>query len=126
MNNITKIAVFFLFLCLFFNCKSKSVEKPKEENNITFSEKNVVKEIYNAKKSLLLILNFKSSMEQPTTFNYKVVDVSSKKTIKEGVFVGTKIEWLDNTTLKCFTYRGTIQKEEDSNNYTIIKITNPK
>ncbi len=127
MNNVIKITFFFLFSCLFFNCKSKTVKKPEEENKITFSEKNVVKEIYNAKKSMLLVLNYKSGMNQPITFNYKVLDLPSKEIIKTGVFIGNKIEWLDNTSLKCYEHTGMIQKEDKSlDNYKIIKITNPK
>ncbi|WP_288955148.1 hypothetical protein [uncultured Polaribacter sp.] len=103
------------------------MKKPEEENKITFSEKNVVKEIYNAKKSMLLVLNYKSGMNQPITFNYKVLDLPSKEIIKTGVFIGNKIEWLDNTSLKCYEHTGMIQKEDKSlDNYKIIKITNPK
>ncbi|PQB08142.1 hypothetical protein BST83_14065 [Polaribacter filamentus] len=121
-----------LFLSFFLSCKSKSLHKIEEENKIIFKEREVVKEIYNQKKTLLLILKHNADGNLPITFHYKVIDVKTKKEKKEGVFIGSKIEWQDNTSLKCFAHVGMIRKEDynfsektkkkPSTNYTIIEI----
>lgn len=126
------------FLTLIFlvstisNCKSKDLKNTKEETKTTFLAKNTSEEIYNPNKSLLLILNYNIDGNLPTTFNYEVMDVKTKIQKKKGVFVGTKMQWLDNTSLKCHLYVGMIQQEPDeysetnddnsTKDYTIIKI----
>ena len=108
------------------------MNKEEQENKITFQSKDVTKELYNQDKTLLLILKYKADGNLPTTFNYKVIDVKTKEKKKEGVFIGSKIEWQDNTSLKCFVHKGIIQKEDlldseknNSNNYIIIEIHKP-
>lgn len=46
-------------------------------------------------------------------YAYKVIDVKSKKELKEGVFTGEKIEWLDNSTLRCTKHVGMIKKDDN-------------
>jgi len=69
--------------------------------------------IYNEKKSKLLILRFSVNKSPVVTYNYQVIDVKTQKELKKGVFVGTKLEWLDNNTLKGTPHVGMVQKEND-------------
>ncbi|PQJ77363.1 hypothetical protein [Polaribacter glomeratus] len=124
--------ILIFIVSFIFNCKSKDLKNPKEETKINVEVTDTTKEIYNENKSLLLILNYNIDGNLPTTFYYTVVDVKTKTQKKEGVFIGTKIEWLDMTSLKCFNYIGMIEKEPDefsgtsdnnsNNDFIIIKI----
>ncbi len=121
------IRLFFLMLIssLFFFCKSNQVNKnnsKKKDEIITFNDHKVVKEIYNQNKSKLLILNYVTTKNPVITFNYQVLDVKTKKELKKGVFIGEKMEWLDESSLKCTPYIGMIEKEND----VIIEENTPK
>ena len=121
-----KFSLFLLFSCLIFNCKSKPVQNMEQKNKITFEQKEVVKEIHNQDKSLLLILKYKIDGNLPITFNYKVIEAKNKKIIKEGVFIGSKVEWLDSNRLKCIEHFGIIKNSETRNKFLIVNIENPK
>jgi hypothetical protein len=90
------------------------VKNTEDTNKITFLSKDVVKEIYNQDKTLLLILKYKVDGNLPTTFNYKVIDVKTKEEKKEGIFIGSKIEWQDNKSLKCTKHIGMVKKDDEN------------
>lgn len=111
---------------VFILCKTKKVK-----DEITFTSKEKTDEIHSEDKSKILILNYVLDKNPVITFNYQVIEAKTKEELLKGVFVGEKIEWLDNTSLKCKHYVGMIQKdndqilEENKNDgaqYTIIKI----
>ncbi|WP_405609957.1 hypothetical protein [Polaribacter sp. Asnod1-A03] len=126
------IAIFSIFI---FSCKTNDVHNQGKKNNekiiLENNEKEV--EISNEEKSKILILRYTVNKSPVITFNYQVIDAKTKEELKKGVFVGTKLEWLDNTTLKATPHIGIIQKENDEilddskaknkqNQYIIIKI----
>ncbi|MEO9571090.1 MAG: hypothetical protein ABJH82_09605 [Polaribacter sp.] len=102
----------------------------EEEKLVTFQEEKVIKKVYNQEKTLLLVLEYKVDGNLPTIFKYKVIDVKTKEVKKEGIFVGVKIEWYDNESLRCFVHKGIIEKTDNDlskekevrNDYIIIKI----
>lgn len=111
---------------VFILCKTKKVK-----DEITFTSKEKTAEIHSEDKSKILILNYVLDKNPVITFNYQVIEAKTKEELLKGVFVGEKIEWLDNTSLKCKHHVGMIQKdndqilEENKNDgaqYTIIKI----
>ncbi|ARV06872.1 hypothetical protein BTO04_09335 [Polaribacter sp. SA4-10] len=110
------LQLFFLILVsgLFFFCKSNDIHEKKKDNQLTFIESEITKEVYNQDKSKILILNYVIHRSPVITYNFKVVDSKSKKVLKKGVFVGSKIEWKDNSTLKCFLHKGIVQKENEA------------
>ncbi|PQJ68983.1 hypothetical protein [Polaribacter butkevichii] len=91
---------------------NKNNSKKKDEI-ITFESHKIVKEIYNQNKSKLLILKYVEGKSPVITFNYQVIDVKTKRELKKGVFTGEKMEWLDESSLKCTPYIGIIEKEND-------------
>lgn len=114
-------------------CKSKKVndDKMNDKDKITITSKENTTKIYSEDKSKILILNFTTNTNPIITYNYKVIDAKTKLELKKGVFVGEKIEWLDNTSLKCTPHIGMIEKESnqvlegnksDNTQYIIIKI----
>jgi hypothetical protein len=109
------VQLFFLILFsgVFFFCKSNDIHEKKKDNQLTFIESKITKEVYNQDKSKLLMLSYVTHKSPIISYNFKVVDLKTKKVLKKGVFVGEKIEWLDATTLKCTKHVGMIQKEED-------------
>jgi hypothetical protein len=111
------IQLFFLMLVssLFFFCKSNNVSKQNTKNNqiITFQDKEITDKVYNQDKSKVLILQYTSTKNPAITFDYQVVDVETNKELKKGIFTGEKMEWLDNTTLKCTPHIGMVQKQSD-------------
>ncbi|MGB0880575.1 MAG: hypothetical protein ACPGTO_08420 [Polaribacter sp.] len=122
-----------LISSLFFFCKTNNVHHKGQENKeiITFESKEKTTVIYNENKSKILILNYTTNKSPVITFKYQVVDATTKEELKKGVFIGEKIEWLDNTTLKCTPHIGMIQKQDDvilkdsttkNTQYIIIKI----
>jgi hypothetical protein len=94
----------------------------EQKNKITFEQKEVVKEIHNKDKTLLLILKYKADGNLPVTYSYKVIETKNKKIKKEGVFIGSKVEWLDSNRLKCIEHVGIIKKDETRNKFLIVKI----
>ncbi len=111
------IQLFFLMLVssLFFFCKSNNVSKQNTKNNqiITFQDKEITDKVYNQDKSKVLMLQYTSTKNPVITFKYQVVDVKTNKELKKGIFTGEKMEWLDNTTLKCTPHIGMVQKQSD-------------
>ncbi|MCG1034927.1 hypothetical protein [Polaribacter sargassicola] len=106
------IAILFIS---FFSCKTNKVHsKNKTDNKEIISEKNEKElKVYNEEKSKILILKFTINKSPIVTYNYQVIDVKTQKELKKGVFVGAKLEWLDNNTLKGTPHVGMIQKEND-------------
>lgn len=115
LNKIIKFTFLILVSSLFFFCKSNNVNKQNTKNNqiITFQDKEITDKIYNQDKSKVLILQYTSTKSPVITFKYQVVDVKTNKELKKGVFTGEKMEWLDKNTLKCKPYTGMIKKESD-------------
>lgn len=109
----------FLFLTLassiLFFCKTNTVDNKNLDNKEAITLDNRVKRTltYNENKTKILILNYTVNKSPVITFNYQVIDAKTKKEIKKGVFIGQKIEWLDNLTLKGTPHIGMIQKQGD-------------
>jgi hypothetical protein len=129
------VQLFFLILFsgVFFFCKSNDIHEKNKDNQLTFIESKITKEVYNQDKSKLLMLSYVTNKSPVIRYTFKVVDSKTKKVLKKGVFAGEKIEWLGATTLKCTKYVGMIQKKEDhilspgtknktAINYSIINI----
>lgn len=62
---------------------------------------------------MLLVTSYKEDIQPRRTINYKVLNSRSKKTLKEGVFTGMKLEWFALNQLKGYLYIGMTQKESD-------------
>lgn len=126
------LSLMFVFSLSFF-CKTSNMnhKNQQKKENITLGSKEKTTEVYNENKSKILILNYTTDKSPVITFKYQVIDVKTAKELKKGVFIGEKIEWLDNTTLKCTPHIGMIQKQNNiilkdnttkNTQYTIIKI----
>ena len=137
LKNLRRLLFLILFSGLFFFCKSNDLQGKKKNKQPTFIENKTSREVYNQDKSKILILNYSIHISPIITYNFKVVDSRTKKELKKGVFVGEKVEWLDNSTLKCTKHIGMIQKQDDripssdnkkntSNNYITVKINENK
>jgi hypothetical protein len=99
----------------------------KNENPIIVNSKQITKEILSPDKSKELILSYVQDINPRITFNYRVLDVKTNKEIYKGTFIGLKLEWYDNSSLKGYLYQGMETNDEDkksSKNYNIIKIEN--
>lgn len=122
------IPILLLITLCMFNCKSKKMDK--KENPIIHESADVSKELYSPNKTMILTLNFKEDINPQKTFNYKVTKVKTKEEIIKGTFVGIKMEWLTNSTIKGYLFKGMIKNEKESNNsgnadsdnYKIIKV----
>ncbi|WP_166383603.1 hypothetical protein [Polaribacter sp. 11A2H] len=90
-----------------------SKQNTKNNQIITFQDKEITDKVYNQDKSKVLMLQYTSTKNPVITFKYQVVDVKTNKELKKGVFTGEKMEWLDNTTLKCTPHIGMVQKQSD-------------
>ncbi|WP_439132056.1 hypothetical protein [Polaribacter sp.] len=115
MNTKKKLLVFTIICCSFIFCKTKKVnETNMQENKLTTTNKKITTDkVYNFDKSKVLILKYIVDKNPIIKYNYKVIDVKTQKELKEGVFTGDKIEWLDNNTLKCTPYVGMVKKDDD-------------
>lgn len=132
-KKILQLIFLVMISSLLLFCKSKKVndDKMNDKDKITITSKENTTKIYSEDKSKILILNFTTNTNPIITYNYKVIDAKTKLELKKGVFVGEKIEWLDNTSLKCTPHIGMIEKESnqvlegnksDNTQYIIIKI----
>ena len=134
MNTKKKVIFFSFFaMLILMNCKSKKIEGQNSENQeiIIKTDKDVVERIYSPDKSMILILNYTQTSNPIIKYSYQIVSKDSKKLLKEGTFLGEKLEWLDNQTLKATPYIGMDTKVSDETllngggkkvNYIQIKI----
>lgn len=114
IKNSLKISLFVILFPFFSSCKTSNHTQHKKDtvvNTLTIIEKNNSTEIFNQEKTKLLILNYKVKMSPIITYYYKVIDFETKKELKNGVFMGTDLNWLDNSTLKGTPYIGMVRKE---------------
>jgi len=131
MKNKSYLLIFTTIFTLLFSCKTNNVQNKISRENVLLTGKKEI-EIYNQEKSKILILKYISNNNPVINFNYQVIDAKTKKELKKGIFIGKKIEWLDNSTLKATPYVGMIRQEnnlilddkkkEVSQPFTIIKI----
>lgn len=132
---LTKSKKMFISLILVSNlfvfCKSKSINENNLDDKklVTYTNKKVTDKIFNDDKSKLLILEYEFNKNPVINFNYLVLDSKTNEELKKGVFAGSKIEWLNNNTLKCTPYIGMISLEDEKStgdkskaNYITIKI----
>lgn len=130
-SKLLQISLPVFLIIIMFSCKSKDVSKTNKEPIITFNNKEIKEEIYNQEKSLLLVLNYTQDINPQKSINYKVLSTKTKEVIKQGTFVGLKLEWFTNNQLKGHLYQGMIEKESDNplnqttsteKNFTLIDI----
>ncbi|MFY9243415.1 MAG: hypothetical protein WAO74_10330 [Polaribacter sp.] len=93
-----------------------------EETEIVFNEKKVTKEIQSPDKSKLLVLTYLEDMNARKDFDYKIIDLKSKKELLTGTFTGIKMEWYTNDSIKGYLFQGMIEKENPQDNFKIINI----
>lgn len=108
--------VFFSLFLLYsvFSCKTKKMEVEKKKD-ITFKENTVIKkEVYNFDKTMVLVMEYTATKEPFKTINYQVLDSKNKEVKKKDTFLGTKMEWYTNNSLKAYIYRGTVKKDDTS------------
>lgn len=110
-----------LVASVFISCKSKKMDKNKDIK-IVFNEQKVIKEIHSPDRSKLLILTYLEDMNARKDFDYKVIDIKTKKELIIGTFRGVKIEWRTNNNLKGYLFQGMIEKENPQENFKIIDI----
>lgn len=120
-NKYIFILIITITFSLFFNCKSKKMDK-NEETEIVFNEKKVTKEIQSPDKSKLLVLTYLEDMNARKDFDYKIIDLKSKKELLTGTFTGIKMEWYTNDSIKGYLFQGMIEKENPQDNFKIINI----
>jgi len=112
-----------IVIALFFNCKSKKMnlkEIPIEQNL-----KKVSKEILSPDKSKKLILSYMEDLNARKEFNYIVLNSKTKKELIRGSFIGLKMEWNNNKSIKGYLFQGIVRENysvDDSNTYKIIQI----
>ena len=97
----------------------------KEEPSIVINSKQVTKELLSMDKSKILVLIFIEDINPQKNFTYTVLDAKTKKEVLKGAFLGIKMEWNDNFSIKGYLYQGIVtseNNEKDSNQYKIIKI----
>ena len=104
-NKKSLIICIIIISSLFTFCKTKKVKDSSMDNQEEI--------IFNANKSMMLILDYTLGKNPIITYSYQVIDAKTKKELKKGVFTGDKIEWLDNNTLKCTPYIGMTIREND-------------
>tara|TARA_B110000967_G_C18901647_1_gene575855 strand:+ start:5396 stop:5743 length:348 start_codon:yes stop_codon:yes gene_type:complete len=109
-----------------FSCKSKEMVNNTKKSNLTFQNNIIENKSYNQDKTMLLVTSYKGDMQPRRTINYKVLNSKSKKILKEGIFIGMKLEWFALNQLKGYLYIGMTQKESDevlqNKNILIIEI----
>ena len=112
-----------LAIISFFNCKTKNI-KDTENKEIVMQYKNILKEILSPDKSKILILEYVDKMEIPILFKYKVLDSTSKKELISGIFLGVKMEWEDDASIKAHSYIAIVEKDNQNSEklYKIIKV----
>lgn len=134
LNMLSKIlAEIFVFslLIIVFSCKSTEVTNKEEASSIVSKTIILKKKTYNLNKSMVLVTNYKEDLNSIKTIHYKVLDSKSKIVLKEGVFVGMKLEWYTINQLQGYKYIGMVEQDDGqfsknnqkNKNITIINIT---
>ena len=127
---LAEIFVFSL-LIIVFSCKSTEVTNKEEASSIVSKTIILKKKTYNLNKSMVLVTNYKEDLNSIKTIHYKVLDSKSKIVLKEGVFVGMKLEWYTINQLQGYKYIGMVEQDDGqfsknnqkNKNITIINIT---
>ena len=81
---------------------------------------------------MLLVTSYKDDLSSIKTIYYKVLDSKSKIVLREGVFVGMKLEWYTFNQLQGHKYIGVVEQDngqfsknnQKKKNITIINIEN--
>lgn len=134
LNMLSKtLAEIFVFslLIIVFSCKSTEVTNKEEASSIVSKTIILKKKTYNLNKSMVLVTNYKEDLNSIKTIHYKVLDSKSKIVLKEGVFVGMKLEWYTINQLQGYKYIGMVEQDDGqfsknnqkNKNITIINIT---
>ncbi|WP_211290317.1 hypothetical protein, partial [Polaribacter gangjinensis] len=112
-----------LSITIFTNCKSKMIQTT-DKKEIVIQNNTIQKEIPSPDKSKVLVLEYVDKMEIPISFNYRVIDVQSKKELISGIFSGVKMEWETNTSIKAHSYIGIVEKDNQNPEklFEIIKV----
>jgi len=87
--------------------------------------KKVSKEILSPDKSKKLILSYMEDLNARKEFNYIVLNSKTKKELIRGSFIGLKMEWNNNKSIKGYLFQGIVRENysvDDSNTYKIIQI----
>lgn len=121
---------FFSLLIIVFSCKSIEVTNKEEASSIVSKTIILKKKTYNHNKSMLLVTSYKEDLNSIKTISYKVLDSKSKIVLKEGVFIGMKLEWYTINQLQGYKYIGMIEQDDSqfsqnnqkNKNITIINI----
>ena len=129
-KTLAEIFVFSL-LIIVFSCKSTEVTNKEEASSIVSKTIILKKKTYNLNKSMVLVTNYKEDLNSIKTIHYKVLDSKSKIVLKEGVFVGMKLEWYTINQLQGYKYIGMVEQDDGqfsknnqkNKNITIINIT---
>ena len=126
---LAKMCVFSL-LVIALSCKSTLVTNKEEASSIVYKTINLKKKTYNHNKSMLLVTSYKDDLNSIKTIYYKVLDSKSKIVLKEGVFIGMKLEWYTTKQLQGYKYIGMVEQDDGrfsknnqkNKNITIINI----
>ena len=135
LNMLCKILTemcFFSLLIIVFSCKSTEVTHKEEASSIVSKTIILKKKTYNHNKSMLLVTSYKDDLSSIKTIYYKVLDSKSKIVLREGVFVGMKLEWYTFNQLQGHKYIGVVEQDngqfsknnQKKKNITIINIEN--
>ena len=117
MKFIPKNSSYHLLITIFlfaFACKSKEVTKTNENKEITMKTKLVTEKTYNQDSTYLLVLEYSQNIEVVKNFKLKVIDTSTKETVLDSSFIGTKLTWHTNTELIGYLHVGMVKEDDDS------------
>ena len=126
---LAKMCVFSL-LVIALSCKSIVVTNKEEVSSIVSKTIILKNKTYNHNKSMLLVTSYKEDLNSIKTIYYKVLDSKSKIVLKEGVFIGMKLEWYTTNQLQGYKYIGMVEQDDGrfsknnqkNKNITIINI----
>ena len=126
---LAKMCVFSL-LIIVLSCKSIVVTNKEEVSSIVSKTIILKNKTYNHNKSMLLVTSYKDDLNPIKTIYYKVLDSKSKIVLKEGVFIGMKLEWYTTNQLQGYKYIGMVEQDDGrfsknnqkNKNITIINI----
>ena len=104
---LAKMCVFSL-LIIVLSCKSTVVTNKEEVSSIVSKTIILKNKTYNHNKSMLLVTSYKEDLNSIKTIYYKVLDSKSKIVLKEGVFIGMKLEWYTTNQLQGYKYIGMV------------------
>jgi hypothetical protein len=113
LNKIIAILLLIFTALTLVSCKSKEMVNNTKKSDLTFQLNIIENKSYNQDKTMLLVTSYKEDMQPRRTINYKVLNSKSKKILKEGTFIGMKLEWFALNQLKGYLYIGMTQKESD-------------